>query len=385
MERTSLLVIGAGPYGVSVAARALERGIATVVIGRPMGFWTDHMPVGMCLRSGLDWHLDAAAVDTFEAFVEETGLARVELDPIPVTVFLDYAAWFQTRKRIAVRNNMVTRIARSPDGPGGFDGFEARLDDGSEIVAEKVVAAPGVAYFQHLPDWAGHFPPDRGAHTCRLTHFDDLAGARVLIVGGRQSAYEWAALIGEHGAQRVDIVHRHPVPRFERVSWAFVDAYVDATVTTRGWWRSLPASEQERISRQFWEVGRLTLEWWLTPRLSGDRFHRWPGAEVTEVKPSASHGTVSVTLSNGEVLTVDRIVFATGYKTELSKVPYLTGLQRDIEVADGSPVLDEAFQSSVPGLYIPGMAAARDFGPFFGFTKACPAAASLIVDDLLRG
>ena len=234
MEKTSLLVIGAGPYGVSVAARALERGIPTVVIGRPMGFWTDHMPAGMCLRSGLDWHLDAAGVDTFEAFVEETGLGRDEIDPIPIAVFLDYAAWFQTRKRISVRNNLVTRIATRADGPGGFEGFEVRLDDGSEIVAEKVVAAPGVAYFQHLPDWAGHVPTDRGAHTCRLTHFEDLVGARVLIVGGRQSAYEWAALIGEHGAERVDIVHRHPVPRFERVSWAFVDAYVDATVRGPG-------------------------------------------------------------------------------------------------------------------------------------------------------
>jgi hypothetical protein len=28
------------------------------------------------------------------------------------------------------------------------------------------------------------------------------------------------------------------------------------------------------------EVGRLTLEWWLSPRLTDDRFHRWPGAQV---------------------------------------------------------------------------------------------------------
>ena len=46
--------------------------------------------------------------------------------------------------------------------------------------------------------------------------------------------------------------------------------------------------------------------------------------------------------------------------------------------------LDEAFQSSLPGLYIPGFASTRDFGPFFGFTKGCPAAATLIVDDLLQ-
>ena len=358
MEKTSLLVVGAGPYGVSVAARALERGIQTVVVGRPMGFWRDNMPAGMYLRSGLDWHLDAARVHTFEAFAEEKGFSRSEIDPIPIAVFLQYADWFQEQKRIAVRDSFVTHLARR-DGA-----FVARLDDGNEIVAEKLVAAPGVAHFQHLPDWAGIVPAGTAAHTCGLTRFDELAGARALIVGGRQSAYEWAALIGEQGAERVDIVHRHPVPRFERVSWAFVDPYVDATLNSRGWWRSLPGEQQQGIARQFWEVGRLTLEWWLTPRLRGDRFRRWPETEVVDAQPSSSNGTVRVTLSNGETLTVDRIVFATGYKVDMARVPYLEGLMGELKVADGSPVLDEAFQSSVPGLYLPGMAAARDFGPF---------------------
>ena len=65
-------------------------------------------------------------------------------------------------------------------------------------------------------------------------------------------------------------------------------------------------------------------------------------------------------------------------------VPYLADLVGDLRVADGFPVLDDAFQSSLPGLYFPGFAATQDFGPFFGFTKACPAAAELIVRDLLQ-
>ena len=113
---------------------------------------------------------------------------------------------------------------------------------------------------------------------------EDLRGARVLIVGGRQSAYEWAALIGEQGAERIDIVHRHDVPFFDRVSWKFVDDYVDSMLAVPGWWRTLPHSEQERIARQFWEVGRLTLEWWLIPRLASGQFHRWPGTSVINVR-----------------------------------------------------------------------------------------------------
>ena len=55
-----VLVIGAGPYGLSAAAAARARGLRTVVLGRPMSFWREHMPAGMLLRSGPDWHLDPA-------------------------------------------------------------------------------------------------------------------------------------------------------------------------------------------------------------------------------------------------------------------------------------------------------------------------------------
>jgi hypothetical protein len=145
----------------------------------------------------------------------------------------------------------------------------------------------------------------------------------------------------------------------------------------------LPHSERERIARQFWEAGRLTLEWWLIPRLATDQFHLWPGTSVIHIREEP--GAVGIDLSNGERLSVDRIVFATGYKANLPGVPYFGGVIDKIDLVDGFPLLDEAFQSSIPGLYITGFASTRDFGPFLGFTKACPAAATLIVENLLRG
>ena len=250
------------------------------------------------------------------------------------------------------------------------------------ITAEAVVVAPGIRHFQQLPSWADSVPPEVGADTVDIVDFEDLRDAGTKIVGGRQSAYEWAARIGEQGAERIDIVHRHDVPQFDHVSWKFVDDYVDSMLAVPGWWRSSPDFERERIARQFWEVGRLTLEWWLIPRLTTDQFHRWPGTSVTNVREDT--GAVVVDLSNGVRLAVDRIVFATGYKANLPSVPYLGGLVDKVDQVDGFPVLDEAFQSSIAGLYMTGFAATRDFGPFLGFTKACPAAATLIVESLLR-
>ncbi len=376
MNQIQLLVIGAGPYALSIAALARERGIGSVVLGRPMGFWRDNMPEGMCLRSGPDWHLDGAAVHTLEAYLEDQGIRPGEVDPIPIGVFLDYAAWFKRAKGIEVREEFVDTLVKA-DGR-----FEATLRSGERIRADAVVAAPGIRHYASVPGWASSLPPGLAAHTCDLVRFDDMAGARVLIIGGRQSAYEWAALIREHGAARIDIVHRHDIPRFERVSWKFVDAHVEQTLAVRGYWRNLPKSEQDAVARRFWEVGRLTLEYWLTPRLAWDGIHRWPGTEVVEVTP-AGDDELRVLLSNGTGLAVDRVVFGSGYRAELTKVPYLAGVLKHVKVSNGFPVLDEAFQTSLDGLYVTGFSATQDFGPFFGFVKGSPAAATLIVRDLL--
>jgi hypothetical protein len=374
---TSLLVIGAGPYALSTAALARDRGIDTMVVGRPMGFWREHMPAGMFLRSGPDWHLDPSAVHTLEAYLEERALAPEEVDPLPIGLFLDYAEWFREAKGIQPLGDLVADLSEREGR------FVATLDSGERIAADAVVAAPGICHFTNVPDWAGSVPPERATHTCDLVRFQDLAGARVLIVGGRQSAYEWAALLAEHGAERIDLVHRHDVPRFDRVSWRFVDPYVDSTVRVRGWWRRLPRGEQDAIARRFWEVGRLTLEHWLTPRLVGQAIHRWPRTEVVRAGSATSDGAIRVRLSNAEALLVDRVVFASGYRADLARVPYLAGVLDRIARTDGFPVLDEAFGSSLPGLYLPGFVATRDFGPFFGFVKGAPAAASLIVQNLL--
>jgi hypothetical protein len=375
---TQLLVIGAGPYALSIAALAEERGIDTLILGRPMGFWREHMPEGMFLRSGPDWHLDGSGVATLEAYLDDRQIRPDEVDPIPIGLFLDYADWFGRQKGLNVHEDFVTELDK-PDGR-----FEAILASGERVLADTVVAAPGIQHYTQLPEWAASLPAERWAHTCDFVNFEALSGARVLIVGGRQSAYEWAALIAEHGAERIDVVHRHDVPRFERVSWRFVDAHVERTLSVPGYWRKLPKREQDAVGRRFWEVGRLTLEYWLTPRLRSDRIKRWPGIEVVEAEPGLQNEVVRVVLSNSTELAVDYVVFACGYRTELGNVPYLRRLIGRVQLADGFPVLDEAFQTTLDGLYVTGFSATRDFGPFFGFVKGSPASATLIVRALLR-
>ena len=374
--RTDLLVIGAGPYAYSAAAYARDRGIDTHVVGIPMAFWRDQMPTDMYLRSGTDWYLDANREHTFQAFFEDRGLDPGEHDPIPIGVFLDHTEWFARQKGLSPDPRLVADLTK-PNGT-----FVAAMADGTTIEADRVLAAPGVGYFAQQPDWHDRVPAERRSHTSEMVTFDDLAGARVAVIGGRQSAYEWAALLCDHGAERVDVVHRHEPPAFAKFFWEFVYYYFDQTLAHRGWWRRLPAEEQAAIGRRFWEVGRLTLEHWLMPRLTPGVVHRHPECAVT-VAASDGEG-VRLTLTDGTALEVDHVVLASGYRADLARVPYLSGVLDRVSVTDGFPDLSEGFETSLDGLYVVGFAATRDFGPFYGFTKGCPSAAKIVVDEMLR-
>src|SRR3954451_16948837 len=174
-----LIVLGAGPYGLATAAAARAHGMSTRILGRPMAFWREQMPAGMFLRSGPDWHLDAAGEHTLRRFLEERGVRPEDVDPIPIDVFLDYADWSAAAKDLDVRDEEVTGIGVT-DG-----GLTVTLRDGETLRACAVVAALGARHFARVPAWATEVPAARRSHTVDTVRFDDFAGARVLIVGGR--------------------------------------------------------------------------------------------------------------------------------------------------------------------------------------------------------
>jgi hypothetical protein len=167
------------PYGLATAAHAQRQGIETLVLGEPMSFWRENMPAKMMLRSGPDWHMDVAQKHTMMAFLEERGIDPSDVDPIPISLFLEYADWFRERAGVAVEPDLVEDLAK-PDSR-----FEASLQSGRRVIADSVVAAPGISRFGVIPAWVERdLSPDRWSHTCNLVRFDKLRDERVLIVGG---------------------------------------------------------------------------------------------------------------------------------------------------------------------------------------------------------
>lgn len=370
---TSFLVVGAGPFGLAMAAEAAERGIDHLVLGKSMSFWREHMPAGMVLRSAADWHLDPAGRDTIERFLSTRGRIPSDVEPLPLDLYLEYASWFEATKGIHVRSARVVRLDRSGDR------FAAILDDGSVVTAERVLLALGYASFAHVPrEIAALLPPEARSHTSGCVAPARFAGRRVLIVGGRQSAFECAALIAEAGATSVHVSYRHDTPSFAVSDWSWVQPTLDRIESEPAWYRDLPRSDQEAFTARFHAEGRRKLEPWLGPRVGHPAITIHPR---TRVRESHRRGAaLLVRLDSGGTVEVDHVLFATGYRVDLARIPLLAAgnLLPGIAVRDGFPVLDDALQTTVSGLFVTSLPATRDFGLFFGFTAAVRASARIV-------
>lgn len=373
---TDLLIIGAGPFGLAVAAYARHLGIDHTVVGKPMEFWNANMPTGMYLRSASDWSLDPVGVHTIVKFLETQGLTPADVEPLSLQFYLRYAQWFQEQKRIETLPVFVQRLDYLDDEGHRF---RAMLDDDRVVSASHAVIAVGFKYFKYLPpELVACLPAGRYAHTCNLVDFRGLKGKRCLIVGGRQSAFEWAALLTEAGAAAVHVSYRHDSPAFKAADWSWVNPLVEAMIEDPGWFRRLTQKEQDAVSHRLWVEGRSKVEPWLEPRVMQATTTLWPRTQVVAVHEGPDG--LAVRLDNGRTLTVDSVILATGYKVNIGQVPFLArgNILNRLETRNGFPVLDEHFESNIPGLFMTSMAAVQDFGPFFAFTVSVRTSARLI-------
>lgn len=376
---TSLLIVGAGPFGLAISAQATHDRIEHLIVGKPMEFWRQNMPKGMFLRSACDWHLDPVGVDTIESYLQSQGKTPEDVEPLSLDFYLSYCDWFQKQKRIEPIHVYIQKLERTNQH------FVATTVDGEVINAQRVVLAPGFKHFAHIPlQLKAKLSVNTYKHTSEFVDFSGTRDKRYLIIGGRQSAFEWAALLVEAGASAVHVSHRHATPDFDVAEWNWINKVVDDMVDDPSWFRRLSQAERDAISQRMWAEGRLKLEPWLAARIKNDRVKLWPRTELADCVQH-ENGDLLITLTNEETFNVDRVVLATGYKVDIAQLPYLAAgnLLEQLETQNGFPVLDDHFETSVPGLFITSMPAGQDFGPFFGFTVSVRTSAKLIGQRLL--
>jgi cation diffusion facilitator CzcD-associated flavoprotein CzcO len=376
MHHADTAVIGAGPYGLSIAAHLRAAGSSAVVLGRPLESWTA-MPRGMMLKS--PWSAsslsDPRREFTLDRYVwEERG---AWLEPIPLRMFVEYCAWFTRRAVGGVEETMVHCVDHA-DGR-----FRLALSDGRQLEAARVVVATGIGMFAHLPDFARDLPRALASHTQDHRELARFRGARVLVVGAGQSALESAALLAESGAE-VELIAR------DRVRWVDRRLYertgplrhllyppsdvgpvgINWLVSFPGLVRHLP--EPQRLALTVRAI-RPSGARWLRERFQ----HRVITTESTQVVTARPHGGgVRLELSDGSIRDGDHLLCGTGYRPQLARLPFLAPeLLAQVRQAGGYPVLDGAFQSSVPGLHFVGALASHSFGPLCRFVAGAGAAA----------
>lgn len=386
MKEGLTVVIGAGPYGMSVAAHLRRYGLLQVILGRPMEFW-QAMPEGMVLKS--PWSAsslaDPSRASTIDQFVRHGGGERVE--PIPLPMFIDYGLWFQRRQLGEVDETMVRQVSPRPNG------FVVELADGRSLHPRRVVVATGIKTFPYVPEYARELSPDVCSHTVALRQPSRFAGADVVVVGAGQSALESAALLSEAGAA-VEVISRGPV------RWANRRLHETTGPARRLFY---PPSDVGPVGLN-WVVAFPLLVRRLPPRVRlrlRDRAVRPSGAKwlrqrvETGVTVTASTAILSarhsadrlvLTLSDGTTRTVDHIVLGTGYRPKVADLDFLAPRlgERVTVDARGYPVLDAWLQSSVPGLHFVGALASGAFGPLCGFVAGTAVTARRVAERCRR-
>ncbi|MEY9893166.1 cation diffusion facilitator CzcD-associated flavoprotein CzcO [Catenulispora sp. MAP5-51] len=389
-------VVGAGPYGLSVAAHATARGSRTRVFGTPMKAWAEHMPMGMKLKSE-PWasHLsDPRDRFTLREYCRLEGLPYEHGVPTPVETFVDYGRWFQRQAVPDLHECDVRRVDRE-----GRE-FALELADGSSVRSRSVVLAAGFLPFPRMPEALVGLTAPQVLHSSAVNDLAAYDGKQVTVVGGGQAAIEIAVLLDEAGAD-VTLVARTGALR-----WNSLPGPLPATLWERvrrpesglgpGYYNKVLSDLQvvfRRMPKDYrMEVVRKTLgpegSWWIRDRFekSFDAEHARTGTRITAARPQGDR--LVLELSGGRELEVDHVIAATGFEVEVRRLTVLgdelRGAVRGLRGPDGPPELGARFDSSVPGLHMVGLAAAATFGPSMRFVCGAAFAARTVAPRLPR-
>src|SRR5882757_8669737 len=185
-QKKEVIVIGAGPYGLSATAHLLAAGVVPYVIGDPMGFWKQNMPKGMFLRSRAEASNIAAPQKHLSIESYQKVLGRKFPDPLPIEDFVSYGEWFQKQVAPNLDRRRVQNVSKNGNG------FAVTFEDGEKIYGESVVLALGIGPFLHRPEQFLGIPTELAPHSSTLTDLSQFRGKRVAVLGKGQSALEYA-------------------------------------------------------------------------------------------------------------------------------------------------------------------------------------------------
>ena len=383
----NVIIIGAGPFGLSSAAYLRASGIEARVFGEPMSFWEKQMPRGMCLRSnwGASHIADPKQELSLESYCRDVGGPCPK--PIPLSRFVAYGHWYQGRAVPDLDRRMVHRIEADARG------FKVTTSDEETFTSKRVVIATGISAFTSHPPEFNEIPSALASHSSAHNDLREFKGRRIVVIGAGQSALESAALCREEGAE-VEVIprqsilnwvgmhprlhHLGPVSRLLYSKHDVGPAGISKLVAAPHLFRRFPRWFQDPVT---YRAIRPAVAGWLRPRLADVPITF--GRKV--ISAVATGGQLRLKLDDGTERLVDHALLATGFRVDVSRYQFLSeALLKRLETVNGYPVLGRGLECSIPGLHFLGKPAARSYGPIVGFVSGTEFAAKELVRSISR-
>jgi thioredoxin reductase len=391
-----IAIVGAGPYGLSLAAHFKRKGISFRIFGRPMDSWLRHMPKGMLLKSDgfASTVSDPDNTFTLKHFCVERGIEYADLGtPVRLDTFTSFGLAFRDRIVPEVEDKLVMGLERSSNG------FLLRLDDGEVVPVQRVVLAVGITHFAYTPPNLTQLPPEFVSHSFAHHDLEPFRGRSVVVIGGGSSAIDLAGLLHEGGAD-VQLVARTTELKFHerqqmdrpRSLWERVrhpQSGIGPGLKSRLFANSpvafhyLPENIRLKLVRT--HLGPAG-GWFAKEKIAG----RVPlvlgyAVEDAEIKDGKALLHLRGVDGSDRDIRADHVIAATGYKVDLLRLNFLGDeIRAKIKAVNGAPVLSSRFESTVPGLYFVGVAAANSFGPVMRFAYGASFAARRITQIVAK-
>ena len=388
-------IIGAGPYGLSVAAHFRQRGIPFRIFGRPMDSWLAHMPMGMMLKSdGFASDIyDPERAFTLQQFCAERGIEYADSGvPVRLDTFTAYGLAFKDRMVPELEDKFVVSVDRLADG------FRLQLQDGETFQARNLVLAVGITHFDYVPENLAHLPAEFLSHSARHREVEPFRGKEVVVIGGGSSAMDLAGLLGEAGA-KVQMVSRRTELKFHsqptgkpRSLWQQIrhpQSGLGPGMRSR-FFANAPGAFYYLPERIRIEAVRRSLGpsggWFIRDKVIGKvPLHLGCTPLGAEVRNGNVHLRVRAQDGQEREIVTGHLIAATGYRVNLDRLQFLSmDIRSKVDVVNGAPVLSSSFESSIPGLYFAGVAAANSFGPVMRFAFGAGFAARTLTRSLAK-
>lgn len=374
---TDITIIGAGPFGLSIAAHLRQHNTDFRIVGKPMRSWLANMPEGMCLKSaGFASNLyDPDRLFPLSQYCKEQGLPYGDIDfPIPLDTFCSYSMAFQKR---FVPNLEDDSVAALKPVRGGF---ELRLASGNSFATRKVVLAIGLDHFRHIPDELAHLPKNFVSHSADHHSLQQFKGRDVVVLGSGASATDIAILLHENQTN-VRLIARQARLGFgspwDNSSRSILQRLREPVSGIGPGLRSRLWADAPWLFRYLSDDTRLTTAknflgpsggWFMKER--AESLPALLGYKLKEVLVCDGRVQLRLTDNDGATREVqtEHVIAATGYKFDVARIPFLTdAILEQLDLIGTTPRLSAHFESSFPGLYFVGPISVTSFGPVMRF------------------